>query len=501
MIKNIFLPNRINNYYLFGQKIIAIDISRTAITASLAKISGNKLTILKNWSQSINLEVENGNKNIIEALNLVLKNSPKVNEIICGIPSSLTIFKNLELPLTSRESINLVLKNEISKSLPFSAEDANIDFIITKKSKKNTELISATTQKSNIEYLQELFKEINYKTTRIIPNAIGAYFYLKSKKIIDENPKIIVGINYSSTTVYYIENKILKQVRTFPKGIINVIKNLDQNIIEKIQSSRNIDNLNELKISEGIDGIISDIMFTISSIVKNIDYEFILLPTEFNIANLATYFEKKTNKKILDLTNEKYLYSQGLCYSILEAPEFNLISESFNNNIAKKLVVQIIVGLSLTTGIIGSLALNNFLKLKKINEHLKKEQIDLKNNINKNFKNKIKSNKPTEKDINKIKQEIKKQEETWMPYSIKNKFLYLNLLKELTKIISSESKNILVEELKFNPNFINLKAKANSFDSLINFEKSIEDSKIFTLEAKPQTTDFDVKILFDLNKD
>ncbi len=149
-IKDIFLPEKINSYYLFSKTVVGIEINKTNIIATKTRIQGNTSTIELIIEEKISEEVsEEDFQRTTPTLTSIFSKIGNYDEIHTTLPSSVVVFKELKLPFVSREKISMVIGFEIEPLLPFSLRDAAIDFIITREipEEKSSEILVTAVQK------------------------------------------------------------------------------------------------------------------------------------------------------------------------------------------------------------------------------------------------------------------------------------------------------------------------------------------------------------------
>ena len=123
MIQNIFIPEKIGNYYLLPYRTVGIEIEKDFISATLVKATGTKRIIEKTVHEpidhAITLSMQDQTSAAIER---ALEKIGKYNYLSVAIPSSLAIIKELILPFTDREKIKMVAPFEVESLLPFSSQ-------------------------------------------------------------------------------------------------------------------------------------------------------------------------------------------------------------------------------------------------------------------------------------------------------------------------------------------------------------------------------------------
>lgn len=467
----LFLPAEINGLYLFKQKQLSVSIKQKEVFATVSTVYKKSIAIDKSITEPILNANENFFENIAATLARIQAWAGNVDFVTCSLQPELTIYMQSEFPFKKRDAIELVLKNEIVKTLPLKQENIVADFLIESERGPGCKTISAITQKENILNTIAVFKNVNINIDKIIPEALSIYEYIKFNKLISDKG-IIIDIEQNSTTIFYVDDWAIKSIRTINKG-------LDDN-------------------TQSLKSLIADIAFTIQSVTTNNDvYAINIMPCK-ELESVKNLIESATRTSVNVIEAPHDIYSQAIAYAAITMADFNLIPEEYNYN--KNLITLkrffasgIIIILILTT-----LFLNNFIKLYRAESILKNNKNELQKNIAKNFKVKNIKSSPNAL-VKEIKKSLDSEISIWMPYSDKNRTKYSKALEELSKILNPKELSINTEEVSMNDNFITIKASAESFEALTKFEDLVEKSKVFKMQSRPQTTKFEVKLIYSLD--
>ena len=171
MIKNIFLPEKIGNYYLFSKRIVGVDIGKTHVNTALLHMHGKIITIENCFEEKIkNGPAGTHDKRIVEALKIIFERLGSHDAVYTTLSSSLVVFKKLKLPFTSHEKIEMVVNFEVEPLLPFSIQEAIVDFIVTKKTpeEKSSDILVAAVQKKHIVHCLEIFGDAEIFVDKIV---------------------------------------------------------------------------------------------------------------------------------------------------------------------------------------------------------------------------------------------------------------------------------------------------------------------------------------------
>src|SRR5260221_5097065 len=235
LIKDIFLPEKINSYYLFPKTVVGIEINKTNIIATKTRINGTTSTIELVIEEAIPEETSEENlEKTSPALQSIFSKIGKYDEIHTILPSSVAVFKELKLPFTSREKMSMIVGFEIEPLLPFSLRDAVIDFIITREipEEKSSEIMITAVQKQQITQHLQMFEAVGLKPDVITVDIIalyGLYQQIDAYKQLTGGT-ILIYITSYTTNIILILNGQLKTMRTLPKGIIALTKQIAQDL-------------------------------------------------------------------------------------------------------------------------------------------------------------------------------------------------------------------------------------------------------------------------------
>src|SRR5579862_305578 len=235
LIKDILLHEKIKSYYLFSKTVVGIEINKTSIIATKTRIAGNTSTIETVIEEKIPEEVTEENlEKTSPALQAIFSKLGKYEEIHTILPSSVVVFKELKLPFNSREKISMVVGFEIEPLLPFSLRDAVIDFIITREipEEKSSEIMITAVQKQQITQHLQLFEAAGLKPDVITVDIISLYALYQNMDAYKQltGGTILIYITSYTTNIILMINGQLKTMRTLPKGIIAVTKQIAQDL-------------------------------------------------------------------------------------------------------------------------------------------------------------------------------------------------------------------------------------------------------------------------------
>jgi len=233
MIKHVFLPDKIGTYFLFSKRIVGVDIGKTHINATKILVRGNTIVI----EQSYEEKVEAGTpatyiKRATKALKSIFDRVGHYNEVHTALSSSLVIFKELKLPFINHDKISMVINFEVEPLLPFSINNAVVDFIITKKipAEQASEILVAAVQKQYIAEHLAIFEAANIQPTVITVDMFALYglFNQMPPYAKLENGVALLDLGIHATRIAFIHNKQLRFIRTLNKGIFHIAKSMSK---------------------------------------------------------------------------------------------------------------------------------------------------------------------------------------------------------------------------------------------------------------------------------
>ena len=162
MIAALFLPEKFRHKRILAQRILGLSIQDDEIKAALiyAKRGGTIIESLASYA----IETETGEtiaQKTTAALRKCIAQMPRFDQVCISIPSSLIIFKSLQIRFIDREKIRMVLDYEVESMLPFAIDDALIDFIVTKENteQQTSHVLVAAIRKSDLQDVLTLYND------------------------------------------------------------------------------------------------------------------------------------------------------------------------------------------------------------------------------------------------------------------------------------------------------------------------------------------------------
>jgi len=339
MFSELFLPEILNGKRVLRRTILSVLFDKNKVFAALVDSSAQRNKILE--LQFSQIEQNNQipeNERIIEAIKSATAGMQnKFDFVLCVLPSSLAIFKELTLPFTSRSKIEMVLGYEIESKLPFSLESSVYDFVITRRQKKGkrkeSDIVAVVTRKEFILNYLSLMEAAGIKPDMATVDTFALYsIFRRSKTATMSKNAAIVELGTDSTQIIVMNDGILRFSRDIPGGY--------ETVVQKIAASRNKKEAEVIKmlternyfeletdfskaLKDAIFPILHDIQFTLNSLSSK----------ELSISPVNRLFLSGESKKLLGL--EKY------CHELLQIRTESLNSEEIIRSCGDKIVAPV----------------------------------------------------------------------------------------------------------------------------------------------------------------
>ena len=539
MIQDIFLPEKIGAYYIFSQRIVGIDITKTHIHATVITARGSIISIEQCISEPLNGDKSNHTERVIETLTKVMQQVGKVTQINVSLPSSAVVFKEMRLPFTEYDKINMVIRFEVEPLLPFVAQDAVIDFIITdtNQEQQGAQVLVAATQKQTIAEQLSLFEQANIDPSKITVDMFclyGLYTQIPTYQSI-EGTVILLDIDVQSTRILSIHNKQLRIISTLPYGIHNVAKNtsraidmtpqqiMDHLIRFGLEKSDPADLVQALKNS--LTDSFNKIQFALNSMLTQLNEttvtKVILLGIGAEIKGMVPFAQDKlqfpcelfeiqnlTQNKQYKINSKANITQAGLISVATAVPStitkhFNLRRGQFEQSKSVLLLKQLITSGVLLLILFASLITHSIIQSKRLHNEIQTSQNEAVEELKNRFPEIPEDEDDLDDAIESAKTALAQEESIWLAFSSQTRASFLEYLLELSTRINKQELGFVPEQITITDGTkgeITLKAKVRDFPALKKLEKALSKAKkLFSYVEEQTTTDFTMKILIARN--
>ena len=506
MIQDILLPEKIGSYYLFGKRVIGIEVTKTHVYATVVYLNGKSAVI----EQSLETAIEPHNNDspavrIGNALKKILHLAGKYHEIHFSLSSTQVIFKTLHLPFTDVDKIQKVIDFEVESLLPFSIADAVIDFIVTKANPElNTaEVLVAAVQKQYIAQQLELFSQIDVTPDVLGIDVFDLYGLYMQTAHEHKGNSVLIEVNTDATKIIFITDGQLRFVRILPLNLDFTKKANNEHMYSKPQTEESLQETSAMNEPFAQAKSLSDgILFTLQSFtaqahIGNESPNILILGAGATVQGFLPWLQQKLNMPC-ELFNPMLITKQPhiKIKSGLQIPPTNAIStaaalpspitthvnlrqKEFAPNTEKLLLKQLICAALLLVTIFSALLTYSYLQKRALRNELAASRAEATDVLSQHFPN-IESGQIDDM-LDEAETENKKDEQTWFAFKRSARNSLLNLLLELTRL-NREGLGLIVDKITIDQerNVMMLKAQVKDHDALVRLENELKQSNLFS---------------------
>ena len=165
MLKHVLLPEKIKNYFFFKKRVLCLEINQAHVQGTLFVYNGSSVSIEK----SEGIFLSDFSDQAVESCLKKLASSMKYDEVVTTLSSSSIVFKELELPFIGKEKIGMIIGFEVEPYLPFSYQDAVLDFIVINEDTKNStsKVLVAAARKTDVNHVTQYFTKAQLSVGQI----------------------------------------------------------------------------------------------------------------------------------------------------------------------------------------------------------------------------------------------------------------------------------------------------------------------------------------------
>lgn len=383
----LLLPSRIGKLQIYNEYIISIYIDHFNFRAVLLKKNISELIVEKTFQKKFDVSDESINRRLYfdkdkikDAFSELLKEVPRFDEIRIVLSSDLIIFKELKLPFSDPEKINLLLPFEIKPHIPFDVEDISMDFLITDILEDGQAQLSiAAIRDVDLSKLISGIKESDLTCFNLGVDAFVFYELLKRDNFSLENNSFFLELGEKSLLFGFLEKKSLSKIKAFEFGLSDIVKNICKTT--NLEKEVVLKNLEEIGLfEEGSDfsqkakseflNIFKEVVFAIEiflmdSKVGNGDESCIVFEGEHKIKDFNLFFSHLTGiqSQYFSINNwmsfskisfkskeekDNIIFFKPIAFvSSLEMSDFNLAAKLIANPEKKIISKQVAISLLL----------------------------------------------------------------------------------------------------------------------------------------------------------
>lgn len=540
MIKEIFLPEKIGTKRIYSQKVLGMTIQENTVSCAKIYASRSKNIIEKVFEQKIEDGSEqNYSERASQTIKEMLSKTGKYDQLRISIPASLVIFKELTVPFVDEDKIKMILDYEVESMLPFSIDEAVLDFIINKQSKKDktSQILVAAVRKEDLSRILDIYTQAGINPTCVTIDLFAIYSIyqqIQEYKSIEKS-SVIIDIGSHSTQIAFIDEGCLRLTRIIPRGILTVAKtvsdetNIPMTQVEERLKKYGLDPMGEQdyekSLQKHIINFFHDIQFTLNSFsLKIADYQRIskmlftgigsdlkglsrfcqnLLQIPCEIFSVEKIFlNKKFNNKVKEYVSRwnAYLVALGTALPSDQQSDFDLRRKEFALHRKKLISYQIVTAGIFIVLIFSALTITGYFQVTDLSSNIKRiesrESSKLKRILPKDIK------LPKQITLRTLSQKaetiLADKKEMWTPFE-KTGINPLLILQELTNIIDKRRFDVNVEDIAISEEngstrvdvegFFKSKTGSDHFRYFAELEKRFMDSKILKLWDEKEEVD------------
>lgn len=534
MIQDIFLPEKIGSYYIFRQRILGINITKTHIYGTLVVAQGATVSISKQHSLSLNGEQSSQEERIVATLPSLSEQMGSFDHIRTALPSAVVVFKELRLPFTTRDKISLVIHFEVAPLLPFSAHEAEIDFIIThvNEEEKSAQVLVAAAQKKHIAEHLALFEKAGFQPEKITVDMFalyGLYSLIPAYQSLTGSLALI-DLNMHNTNIITILNSQLRIIRTLPYGLATVAK--DAGNASDLKPQQVMDHLlrfgleqggsesNNQAIKNSLTAFFNKLQFALTSTFNQLQSssieKILLCGPGAEVKDIASFaqaqlgspcelfdIKKLTENKHYRIAPQLTLSQPALLSTAIALPspavqDFNLLRGEFAPPHQMQLLKQLITGSVLLIILFGLVIAQTVIQGRRLRSEINASQQEAIEALQERFPEIPEEEDDLEEVISLAKTELEKEEIVWRAFSSQNRASFLEYLLELTSRINKQELGFIPEQLSIadgTQGEITLKAEVKDYQALKKLEQALRESKLFSYVEGQSAPKFAMKII------
>ena len=486
MIKQIFLPEKIGHRRILSEHIIGLGVHDDAITLAYVYASSSKAIVERLLIQPI----EEGSEDTrvarsAQAIKKIMSHIKKYDQLRVSIPASLVLFKELEVPFLDKEKIRMILDYEIESMLPFSLNEAIIDFIITKQNKAQgtSQILVAVIRNHDLQSVLDIYTQAGLEPDTIsidLFSLYGLYLQIPEYRNIP-HASALIDLESHTTRIAFLKDGELRLTRYIPRGLASVFRAISEETgmpIDQVTQKLSTQSIGSLpddafgkSVQKHVINFLNDIQFTLNSFSLKLNYydgvgKIIFVGQTNIIKDFIPYcndtlqisceafdckkiFEnKKIKNKVKDFINHWSLYSEALGTALPpeEHATFNLRRKSFELLQHGLIIKQLITACSIALILVGSVAISGYVQISRLQAHAKRIETTEITKLKKSgiFPRDKFPKKPTLANVvREAEKQVKDNIEMWEPFAQTHVGM-LEILAELTRIINKKQYNTTI---------------------------------------------------------
>jgi len=531
MIKNIFLPERIGNTFIFTQKYLGLEITKATLIGTKVSIAGKKTTIFDFYHEPIiKRENEENDQSVANAIQKLLQKAGRSCQIKLAIPNHLVVFKEFTFPFLEEDKIRQILPLELEPKIPFSVADIAFDFIVTNcdVAQKNTTILVGVIQKKDLDYYLQLLEKAKVSLSNVTIDLFAFYglYTVHPKYRALQEAVSLIDLGFQYTTVSYVNKQQLYTSRSINHGLNTIAKNIAEKLtkkpseileqiirfgLAKTKSKTYNDTLNQ-----ELNKLFAQIQFTFNAFasqissydpikhiilisrgtkIKELDTQIkqaLDIPTDFFNTDALLNLPTLTTKSPLNHIPLQNLISLGASYPFSPTSSFDFLAFQDTKSDENLLTKQFLTAIVMFTLFFGTLISYSYMQRSSLRKQTNKARQAALNKIRQEF-DVVENSLPVAVEGAQVK--LNEEESIWGGVSGAFRFSPLQYLQELCIQIDKESIGLNLKKLIINKKAINLFGQVRDYKALTILKEELGESKLFRVASVPQEPVFEIKLI------
>lgn len=529
MMKDIFLPERIGNRFLFPQTCLGLEINKSSLIATKLHFAGKNATVIDFYQEPIiKRDEESSDQSIVNALGKLIEKAKISSGITLTLSNQLAIFKELTLPFLDVDKIRQILPFELEQQIPFALSDVAFDFVVTKQhiETKQSTIFIGIVQKKDIAATLALSEQGHIKLDRMTIDLFSLYNLLQQHPTYGTHDNaMVIDIGAQATTIMYLNHGQLIGVRSMNYGISTLAKN----IAEKIQKTPTVvfeqllrfgaNNIQDAAMSQALDTelaalatqlqlafatLVSQstqtpqikdiILISRTVVIKGLDKQLErLLHMQTHYFNPAPLIETSvvTLDSALNTIPLVNLASLGAALASGSGQSFDLLGSYEYARAEQLLFKQLAVAAIMILVFIGTLAGYYYSQRQYCQSHLNRARDSALAYLRNEFDIRTK-NLPAA--VEEAQQKVDEAESIWEGFSLQNRGCFLKYLADFSTKLDKKALGLELTRLSMTKKGITMSGQVRDYQALKTLEEELSSSTLFKLISTPQEPKFEIKL-------
>lgn len=529
MIKDVFVPHRVGDFYLFDKKVLSIEITAIYVQATLLSFSQKKVTLENQMKIALQDQTSGA---VVHAIKKIVSQIGRYDEIVTSLTGSAIIFKEIKLPFIGKEKLAMVLPYEVEPLLPVSLEEVSFDFVITsedQKAKESTVLVAAV-RKTDLQTHLYYYEKAAVNLDIVTIDMFALYDFCKYIMYMPQadTSYMVVDFGLDATRILYFMKGKLESVRLVPAGVYQIMQKVDSisegqrhRLLELLLKGQVVDD-DEHNYEQVVQTIIAKLLEQIDLsqlyFAKQVKHfvepaktfclgaatqlhnfkqrvESVKGEDKIHLVDLKTVFERKHIKgsKHHNLNNE---IAHGLIVPLSAAHfgDANLLAMQENKRSIFLLFKQLLALILVTVLSLGGLYFYSNLQIKKWNTAYLSSKKEVGRMVEDQMNIDVRRMIRPSLIVDAAKETVEREKKLWFSFSKQSENSFLEYLYDLTTKIDRASIGLDLKKLIIDYDQIIMQGKVKNFDALETFEEELMELSKFTLVEKPRELVFTVKL-------